>query len=100
VVTESIKKPLRFAYAIAYCVLYGMLPVFWWGAKDWSIAIPMVVAMASLQWLLFYIGAKRDAARKKEASRLERLCWPLGHASILAGYFFAYHAIVVSPYVG
>jgi hypothetical protein len=95
VVTESVKKPLRFVYAIVYCLLYGLMPVFWWGAKDWSLAIPMVVTMATLQWLLFYIGAKRDAARKKEASQLERFGWPLGHACVLAGYFFVYHAIVV-----
>ena len=53
--------------------------------------------MASVQMLLFYVGAKRDAARREEPSRLERIAWPLIHGCILAGYFFSYYKLSVSP---
>ena len=96
-IAESAKQPLRVAYAIVYCLLYGLMPAFWWGASDWRLATPMVLGMATLQFLFFYLGAKRDVARKKESSRAERFAWPFVHACILAGYFFAYHAVVVTP---
>lgn len=95
--TAPTKNPWRIIYAIGYCLLYGLLPVFWWGAKDWKIAVPLVLGMASVQMLLFYVGAKRDAARIEEPSRLERIAWPLFHGCILAGYFFSYYKLSAAP---
>jgi hypothetical protein len=93
------KNPWRIIYAIVYCFLYGLLPVFWWGTKDWKIAAPLVVFMASVQMILFYIGSRRNTKRKAEPSRMERIAWPLGHVCILAAYFFSYHKLAVLPSV-
>jgi hypothetical protein len=93
------KKPWSIIYGIGYCFLYGLLPGFWWGAKDWKTATALVVGMASVQMLLFYLGARRDAALKTKPSRLERIAWPVGHACILAGYFFGYYELAVLPTV-
>ena len=91
------KNPWRIMNAVGYCLLYGLLPVFWWGAKDWRIATPMLLCMASVQMLLFNVGAKRDAAGREEPSRLERIAWPVVHGCILAGYFFCYYKLSVAP---
>jgi hypothetical protein len=91
------RNPWRTIYAIGYCLLYGLLPVFWWGAREWKITAALVLGMASLQMLLFYVSAKRDAARRAEPSRLEQIAWPLAHGGILAGYFFSYYKLGVIP---
>jgi hypothetical protein len=91
------KNPWRIIYAVGYCLLYGLLPVFWWGSKDWKITAPLALGMASVQMLLFHVGAKREAKRSAEASRLERIAWPLGHGCILTGYFFIYYRLAVIP---
>jgi len=93
------KNPWRILYAIGYCLLYGLLPVFWWGTKDWKVAAPLVLGMASVQMGLFYVGARREAARKAEPSWVERIVWPLVHGCILAGYFFSYYKLATVPSV-
>ena len=89
------KNPWRIIYSVGYCLLYGMLPVFWWGAKDWEITALLVLGMASVQVLLFYVSAKRDAARREEPSRFECIARPLVQGCILACYFFIYYQLSV-----
>jgi len=90
------KEPLRTAYAVSYCLLYGLLPVFWWGAKDWRVAVPLVGCMAVVQMLFFYVSAKFQNRQSSLPGRFARLAWLLTHGCLLAGYFFCYYKFAVA----